>query len=169
MKEDDELIKKLRELAKQNERLLEETQKRDQKEEDIQPGTPQNKDKKEEESQPGTPQNEEADQDSLSSETSDTSDAVSENSSYATEEASEERELTPTVIPEESWKEPNYPPHGGIKTFMSTPNLSQTIKQSESKPPTGVGLFLLLGVLASVLEFFLEAYRKRKKKLLRIA
>ena len=51
MKEDDELIKKLRELAKQNERLLEETQKRDQKEEDIQPGTPQNKDKKEEESQ----------------------------------------------------------------------------------------------------------------------
>lgn len=51
MKEDDELIKKLRELAKQNERLLEETQKREQKEEDIQPGTPQNKDKKEEESQ----------------------------------------------------------------------------------------------------------------------
>lgn len=143
MKEDEKLIQKLKELARQKERRLEESKNQDKKKADIEPATPENQDK-EEDLQPGTPQNEEADQDSLSSETSDTSDEVSENSSYATEDASEERELTPTVIPEESWKEPNYPPHGGIKTFMSTPNLSQTIKQSESKPPTGVGLFLLL-------------------------
>ena len=168
MKEDEKLIQKLKELPRQKERRLEESKNQDKKEADIEPATPENQDK-EKDLQPGTPQNEEADQGSISSETSYTSDAVSENSSYATEEASEERELTPTVIPEESWKEPNYPPHGGIKTFMSTPNLSQTIKQSEPKPPTGVELFLLLGVLASVLEFFLKTYRKRKKNLLRIA
>lgn len=136
-------------LAKENEKRLKETQNQDKKEEEIEPGTPQNK---------------ETYQDLVSWEESETSDLESEKDFCATEDLIEEKELTPTIIPTKNWKRPDYRPRGGVKSYVATPTLSQTIQQSESKPPTGFGLLLLLGVFASVLQKFLEAYRKRKKK-----